>query len=408
MFEKAKERAASAANAASAAKANIKEQGQAILATGVNTALEAVSSTKDAAKNTAVVATHLAIDKALDGPVSKILNRALGSDPDMPRVVKYGIQVSVAEVIGEMKVSIKETMELKIKGQDARVQALIEAEPNRCCSPNPCSWLRANILYTLFPHDKSIWLQMKSPSWWFLKILTVFPYYFVAMSFWFVLWLLRSKRDQYQLVSFIVSMKKAHFISYGIMGSVLGNIAFIQCAMVNSDSTPCASHAPGLHLPFWPTAVQFALQIVLTWVSIALLPWSKKLGDRRNIDSRTSTFGNLKYWLFYDTVCNVALVAIMVWAVIDTKAVEAGPESIPSMMQFAVWWCRILYGWMCLPWMFLQGFLYPLILHIKPTAYNAVGHCVPTANSKEKARARERKKNKGNKVAHDPNFLPGV
>ena len=74
---------------------------------------------------------------------------------------------------------------------------------------------------------ESVWEQMRSPAWWFLKILSVFPYYFVAMSVWFVLWLLRSKRDQYQLVSFIVSLKQAHFIAYGMMGSLMGNFSFI-------------------------------------------------------------------------------------------------------------------------------------------------------------------------------------
>jgi hypothetical protein len=156
-----------------------------------------------------------------------MLCHALGSDPDMPRAVKRAIGASVRELVTEIEITLADTVEVAIQGTDASIKELIEADPRPCCRPNPCAWVRANILYTLFPHDQSVWEQMRSPTWWFLKILSVFPYYFVAMSVWFVLWLLRSKRDQYQLVSFIVSLKQAHFIAYGMMGSLMGNFSFI-------------------------------------------------------------------------------------------------------------------------------------------------------------------------------------
>ena len=349
------------------------------------------------------------------GKVEPLLCRALGSDPDMPGVVKRAIDASVHELVTEIQISLMDTVEVAILGTDASVKALIEADPAPCCRPNPCSWVRARILYTLFPHDQSVWEQMRSPIWWFLKILSVFPYYFIAMSVWFILWLLRSKRDQYQLVSFIVSLKQAHFIAYGMMGSLMGNFAFIQCAMLSPSDAPCATHAPGLHLPFWPTAIQFALQVVLTWINVSLIPCSEQRGNRRGIADNNNDrdaietgrgnsdkFGRLKFWIIYDTVCNLVLVGIMVWAVIGTEAVEAGPADIPEMMQFTVWWSRILYGWLCLPWMFLQGFLYPLVLHTKATAYNSRGTCVPIATGKEREKAWTKRRQRQNRVAQDP------
>ena len=355
-----------------------------------------------------------AIKKALHGKVEPLLCHALGSDPDMPRAVKRAIGASVRELVTEIEITLADTVEVAIQGTDASIKELIEADPRPCCRPNPCAWARANILYTLFPHDQSVWEQMRSPAWWFLKILSVFPYYFVAMSVWFVLWLLRSKRDQYQLVSFIVSLKQAHFIAYGMMGSLMGNFSFIQCAMLSPSEAPCATHAPGLHLPFWPTAVQFALQVLLTWINVALIPCSEQRGNRRGIANDDGAvavdrgrddgdkFGRLKFWIMYDTVCNLALVGIMVWAVIGTGAVDAGPADIPEMMQFTVWWSRILYGWLCLPWMFLQGFLYPLVLHTKATAYNTRGQCVPIATGKERNKAWKKRHGSRNRVAQDP------
>ena len=92
----------------------------------------------------------------------------------------------------------------------------------------------------------------------------------------------------------------------------------------------------------------------------------------------------------------------MMWAVIGTEAIEAGPGDIPSMMQFTVWWSRILYGWLCLPWMFLQGFLYPLVLHTKKTAYNTRGQCVPVATGKEREKAWKKRHWNRNRVTQDP------
>ena len=50
-----------------------------------------------------------------------------------------------------------------------------------------------------------------------------------------------------------------------------------------------------------------------------------------------------------------------------------------------------MYGWMCLPWMVLQGFLYPLLMHLPPTGYNALGEVCPLATAKERMEARNRR-----------------
>jgi hypothetical protein len=345
---------------------------------------EKIKEVKEAGGNFAVEKLHN-LTASLRQRIEPKLCDALGSDPDMPGPVKQGINVIVDEIMDEVEVAVNDMVEAKIKGTTSMMKNKMTAEPYPCCCPNPFLWLRALVLYTLFPHDKSIWANLRSPLWWLIKIISIFPYYYINTIFWVVVWLIKSKRDEYQLVNFIVELKKAHFISYGVLGSLIGNYAFLQCAIIHphqnpntyvhkggmndtQPSLPCASSAPGLSLPFWPTATIFATQILLTWASAALIPCSQRLGERNqdwlkkaeerrlarrkqlqdqgkadlakkeyDLDKNKST-RRLKYWLIYDAVCCVLILVLCVLAALDSKAVEKGPSNIPTFLQIVLWW----------------------------------------------------------------------
>jgi hypothetical protein len=66
-------------------------------------------------------------------------------------------------------------------------------------------------------------------------------------------------------------------------------------------------------------------------------------------------------------------------------------QAVPVMLQLTIWWTRSLYGWLCLPWMLLQGFLYPLLMHLPRTAYNAQGKVCPIATAHERKRSRDKR-----------------
>ena len=423
------------------AKEKITDQANATLVAVKEKAKDQASSLKDKAKEQATAlkgqAGDMAVNKInaltshlLKKVVVPKLSASLGDDPDMPQAVRDGIAFAVEEFMDEVEITLHEAVEMKIKGTTSSMKDKIFAEPYTCCSPNPVLWLRAQILYTLFPHDKSIWANLRSPIWWLIKIISVFPMYYAATIFWAVIWLLKSKRDEYQLINFIVELKKAHFISYGILGSVLGNVAFLQCVVVHPHQNPhmyaytndtlqqpdlpCTTTGPGLNMPFWPTALIFLLQIVLTWASAAFLPCSQRLGDRGNEarkkerkqkqvlrlrasglhqeadeleqeNIQMSKTLRLKYWLMYDSVCCVIIVALCAYAYASSNFEEdPDGDGIPTLLHTTMWWSRILYGLLCGPWFLLQGFLYPLVLHTKSTAYNAKGQVVPLANAEER------------------------
>jgi hypothetical protein len=397
-----------------------------------------IAAVKSKGTDVAVDQINALASKILHDVVTPKLSDSLGEDPDMPQVVRDSIGFAVEEIMTEVEENIHDKVEEALKGTIVSMREKIEAPPYACCCPNPFTWSRALLLYTLFPHDKSIWANIRSPVWWVVKIISVFPVYYISTLFFALIWLLKSKKDEYQLINFIVALKQAHFISYGLLGSILGNVGFIQCAILHPHENPtvyhhpggmndtqpdlpCSTSGPGLDLPFWPTALIFVLQIVLTWASAAFLPCSKRLGDRgnqarakerqakkilklrkagqndeadvmeRKQHKTASKIVRIKYWLVYDSCCCLLIAVLCVMAAMGSGAMDAGPTNIPSLLHITMWWCRILYGLLCVPWMFLQGFLYPLILHTKSTAYNARGQVVPLANANEKKRAWNRR-----------------
>ena len=412
---------------------NVKEKATTSINASVTRANIAIDHAKESATDFSINKMHEIVHRVIHEKVGPKLTNALGADPDMFQPVRTGIGVVVDEIMDEVEVSINDAIDMKIKGTLSIMKDKMTADPYPCCCPNPITWLRATVLYTLFPHDKSIWANLRSPAWWFIKIISILPVYYVNTLFWVLVWFIKSKRDEFQLVNFIVELKKAHFISYGVLGSIMGNIAFIQCAVLEphrnpntfkhsgivnatAPALPCAANAPGLNLPFWPTAIIFSTQIVLTWASAALIPCSQRLGERNAdwqekaeekrqkkrllmieegkpeeaeaaylLDKKSSR--RLKYWLIYDALCCIVILILCILAALDSNALERGPGDIPSLLHMTMWWCRVLYGWLCLPWMILQGFLYPMVLHTRSTAYNARGMVVPLANSAEKTRA---------------------
>jgi len=415
-----------------------------------NKAQDTAAEFKEKAGNVAVDKLQEATHKIITKVVAPKLSQSMGKDPDMPQVVRDGITYAVDEIMDEVEIAINEVIEMKIKGTLSDISEKIEADPYPCCCPNPCIWTRALILHTLFPHDKSFWANTRNPVWWLIKITSVFPLYYISTIFWIIVWCLKSKKDEYQLVNFIVELKKAHFISYGVLGSILGNIAFLQCAMIHphqhpnhyipqgggganytTPELPCSSNGPGLNLPFWPTAFIFSAQIILTWGSAAFLPCSKRLGDRGNearslaraeklkqkflkqgknneaaeIEKRQKRQNapRLKYWLIYDSICCIIIIILCVWAAQESIPTVNLNEKIPSLLHQTLWWCRVLYGWLCAPWMLLQGFLYPLVLHTKSTAYNAKGQVTPLANGAEREKAwKKRHSQRSNRIGQAP------
>lgn len=88
-------------------------------------------------------------------------------------------------------------------------------------------------IFDLISVDKSIWAQYKWISWWFFLLVSMFPLYGVQPFFFAFIFLMIDKRDEYQLVSYILGFKKMIFVSAGVENGIIGYIQYFVCATLN-------------------------------------------------------------------------------------------------------------------------------------------------------------------------------
>ena len=322
---------------------------------------------------------------------------AMGDDPDMPNVIRQSIQSTVKDVMKDVKIQMKEALDLAIMDTDVHVKDRIMVDDPRCCKPNCYRWLRAWVLYTMFPHDKSIWKQLKNPIFWLFTIVSVLPWG-VSQAWFIIIFLLRDKHDEFQLIDFIVKVKTAGAVSVGLIPTFMGINAYLACA--HGTDRPCSKFGPGLTgeesvfgSKFVFDMTFFVVQLLFVWVCAALLNCAKDKGARVE-DAAVTAAGDARgrrrfcSWLTYEVVMLVIIIGLTIAAVVMNKD--------PSMIQTYIFWIKVLYGWLSFPWFILKlPLMFPLILHAHPTAYNVVGNCVPFASKKEREALRDRR-NSGN------------
>ena len=66
----------------------------------------------------------------------------------------------------------------------------------------------------------------------------------------------------------------------------------------------------------------------------------------------------------------------------STNVLFTPEQHIPRDLAEVLYWCRVLYGWFCFPWilLLLPG-MFPLRTHTKETGYTRNGKTVPMASS---------------------------
>jgi hypothetical protein len=371
-------------------------------------------------------ATHALLTPAVRYHVVSALG---GCDPDMPASVRRGIDVVAEDVCVSVELTMFEALNARLPPSPsssaaekaASVAARQHARAAACCKPHAPAWCRAKVLYSAYPHDRSVWSQLRDPSFYLLKALSVFPLFFVSVGTWFVIWLLKDKRDEYQLISFIVQMKSALCAS-AVISSIIGNVLYLRCTTLEPELYPCKTYAPGQLQPFWPTAAVFLLQIVLTWVSAFLNCCSKVKGRRHALPGTQATTSKLVQdlekqtnrrrsrifcWLVWDLVACAVVGGAAIGAAVSmggdgaagtggsgsnatvagtTVTVTAGAIVEPARdLKEVLYWLRILYGWLCLPWVVLSlPGMFPLLLHAKRTGYNKRGQTCPIATAAER------------------------
>eukprot|EP01138_Halocafeteria_seosinensis_P001233 gb/GECG01001262.1/.p1 GENE.gb/GECG01001262.1/~~gb/GECG01001262.1/.p1 ORF type:complete len:659 (+),score=62.77 gb/GECG01001262.1/:1-1977(+) len=138
--------------------------------------------------------------------------------------------------------------------------------------------LRAQILYSLEPFDKSTWACLKSKRWCALNAIGLVPG-FISQIWWLLLFLMKDKSDEYQLANFIVGFETAKFFSVGVWSFVQGALRLFVCVHIlrgetSFDSTDtCDTYGARVG---WDDFAFFILQLTLVWTCFLLLPSSRR------------------------------------------------------------------------------------------------------------------------------------
>lgn len=69
--------------------------------------------------------------------------------------------------------------------------------------------------------DKSIWERFRWLSWWFIFIIKLIPFYGIQAFIYIFVFLFIDKKDEYQLVTYILKFKSMQFITIGSMLNII-------------------------------------------------------------------------------------------------------------------------------------------------------------------------------------------
>lgn len=165
----------------------------------------ATSKAREAAKPLAEQATERAASLAhglSDTLVTKVLDAVRKSvtadalDPDMPRPLRKAVSYAMTAVLADVEIEVREKLLGLLHGKGAP----LPPPEQRSLLARLVHGCRAGLLYTLRPHDKTMWVQLRNPAFLLLKLVSVFPLYGVQPAFFLLTFLLIDKGDEYQLV----------------------------------------------------------------------------------------------------------------------------------------------------------------------------------------------------------------
>lgn len=339
------------------------------------------------------------LDKALV-KVEAVAKEKL-KDDDMPKVVKRAVDGAVENIMPDIREEVMETVQTSFR----KLKAADEGEPFGCC-PNPFRKFRAVVLYELFPYDRTIWQQLRSPLYWLLMIPPAFPRYGVSQMWFILMLIMRDKSDEFQLINYILGFKGFQFFSVGVFPAIFGSFQLYFCAVKDSPDCHLGKNPS---LDYWELAF-FCLQVILMWGAFICLPFSKKKGGPvfahplpSEMDPPPSKFcgmevykrrgGRLGRWVFYDTFTFFLAAGLIAWAAFASAGAIIAKDPVVRKsheweLKTTFFFCKVIYGLLSFPWLLFQlPLAKQLFTHAKPTAYNKNGKTLPLSKKVKKSAA---------------------
>jgi len=275
-------------------------------------------------------------------------------------------------------------------------------------------WWRSKVLYAWWPFDISIFGQARDPLFWILTILsclTGFGIRIITCSIILLFIVLGRPADEYQITQFILTFKGLQFISSGVVLGIIAAVKYYMCVYPDGTHT-CNVDGPGATQDVWQGIVDWLGSSLLVWVAFAFLPCSDRTAGLREIGTEDAEAlaredndavstkgccgqnkwdrgrgGRLRGLMTYDLVCfllSSAFLCFLMWrdmvranrANLDLNGI--GQEADSPEGHVALFWARMLYSFMALPFTFFKiPGIFDILTHTVPTGYNRHGKCVP-------------------------------
>jgi len=307
-------------------------------------------------------------------------------DPDMPRCVSRGKDKAVNVLWPDIRAEVMNEVIVMLDGTPEEVANEDRKGPD-------C--IRAFLRYHLFPYNRSFWGQLRDPVWLIFKLVSLIPLQGVTPLVFFFVFLIIDKRDEFQLVSFVLGFKGTMFLSQGVIRSITGFFTYLNCASMpalRATEVPenglvyagptCHENGPGMAGDVMLPLAGFAFQVLLVWLAFILLPWSEekgaavvgKLADVRDSENGgTKKKGGYLIWFLWYDLCCVVLCLGMMGAVLATRPSD---EMLEWPVMHALFAVQVIYGYLSMPFfIFTLPLVKTVLTHSVPTAYDRKGCC---------------------------------
>ncbi|CAK0909361.1 unnamed protein product, partial [Prorocentrum cordatum] len=262
-----------------------------------------------------------------------------------------------------------------------------------------------------------------------------------------VIFLVIDKRDEFQLLQFILQFKGTQFLSHGVIRTIMGFFMFVNCvsSQAQEEQHSCENHGPGT-AEFYRGMYEFSifgwvLQVMLMWAAYFCLrcsiekgrkelkgrvgshadpaahhdeapmtvglqqPSNKRISREFRHTGATGPGGYIRYFLLYDAVC-FTVVLCGLFIVIALRPEGIGQAYYHWSIRHAFFSAQVVYGYLSMPFfLFMIPVLQRFLTHSIDTAYDTKGRCVAYAGPKRKRdEDEEAKKNRWGSV-FDPSNL---
>jgi len=179
--------------------------------------------------------------------IRESVKNGMTQDPDMPDDKKKAARDFMDWLWKGVIVITEFKTVAGVKGGRAKIDFEEHSQVGVAPSLPSIQWLRAKVLFSFLPFDRSIYGKMKNPFYILLAVMSFIPFGCIRIFFFTFLLLMHltgDTPDTYQVVNFIVTFKGTEFKSGGVVLAFYGLIQYVLCA-TPGDPSACDHRGPG-------------------------------------------------------------------------------------------------------------------------------------------------------------------